>query len=155
MIYVKGAEFSWQGRLQRDAYFEVDCTKIRTEREVVEVRVTASDLAVRVTASEQRQQGHSKRVALVAWRGAGVYFPQALGVTVEVQRVRTGSFACIFTASCKLQTSREHTNIVSVRVCPLAYAQQNQQKTVNLNSLRSSYCPSSTNQQFSAPTLIF
>ena len=38
--------------MQRDAYFEVDCTKIRTEREVVEVRVTASDLAVRVTASE-------------------------------------------------------------------------------------------------------
>ena len=29
--------------LQRDAYLEVDCIKIRTERELVEVGVTASD----------------------------------------------------------------------------------------------------------------
>ena len=50
-----------------------------------------------------------------SWRG--VHFPQALGASVEVSRLRTGSFAGSFTASCKLETSREHTHIVSVRVC--------------------------------------
>ena len=43
MSYVKDAENSWQSILQRDAYLEVDCTKIRTERELVRVGVTASD----------------------------------------------------------------------------------------------------------------
>ena len=40
--------------MQRDAYFEVDCTKTRTEIELVEVRVTASDyqVVVRVTAND-------------------------------------------------------------------------------------------------------
>ena len=55
------------GYFERDAYFRVDCTKIRQERELVSARVTAR---------EQRW--------ITPERCCGVLFQQALGVGVEV-----------------------------------------------------------------------
>ena len=51
-------------------------------------------------------------------KSPGALYPQALVVSVGSLKSKDGKFAGSFTASCELETSREHAHIVSVRVCP-------------------------------------